>query len=363
MFLLRKFIFRFDWVLIGSALLLAFLGMLSIYSSSAGLGDFSNFEKQAAFLAVGILLMFGFSFLDWRIFKENSFLVLALYIFSLLFLAGLFFFAPETRGVKGWYKVGAVSIDPIEFVKIVLIILLAKFFSKRHAELYRVRHILLSGFYLLVPSALIFFQPDMGSVLILLALWGGILVVSGIKLKHFFLLLLAGILIFSLVWSFAMADYQKQRVVNFLSPSDPLGEGWSQNQAKIAIGSGGLWGKGFQSGSQTQHGFLPEPQTDFVFAAISEEFGLAGAAGLMILYSVFLWRVFRIAFLSKKNFPRLFATGIAIIVMAEIFIHTGMNLGILPIIGISLPFVSYGGSGLIALFVSLGILQNIYSNQ
>jgi len=244
-------------------------------------------------------------------------------------------------------------------MKIILIILLAKYFSMRHIEMYRVKHILLSGFYILLPVCLAFFQPDLGSVIILVALWIGVLIASGIKLRHFLILLLCGILILTLCWSFLIKDYQKQRIISFITPFDPLGAGWSQNQAEIAIGSGGILGQGFGKGSQTQYGFLPEPQNDFIFSAIAEEFGLIGVSVLLFLFLVLIWRIIKIALSSQTNFPRLFAIGLSVLLISQIFIHIGMNLGILPIIGISLPLVSYGGSGLIANLCAIGILQSI----
>ncbi|HUV81311.1 MAG TPA: rod shape-determining protein RodA [Patescibacteria group bacterium] len=353
---------KLDWPLIVAACLLVAIGLLSIYSSSLSKDDFSNFKKQIAFAAVGFFLMFFFCFFDWRIFRENTNLILILYLFSLLGLAGLFFFAPEIRGVHRWYKVGPFSVDPIEFTKIILVILLAKYFSMRHIEMYRARHILFSGFYVLLPAALTFFQPDFGSIISLLALWLGVLVISGIKLRHFFVLFFCGILIFSLAWLFLMKDYQKDRIISFMASADPLGSGWSQNQAKIAIGSGGIFGQGLFKGSQTQYGFLPEPQTDFIFAAIAEETGLIGVSVLLFLFLILIWRIFKIAVNSQSNFPRLFSIGLIIIMISQLFIHIGMNLGILPIIGISLPLVSYGGSSLIATLAALGIIQNIKNN-
>lgn len=350
---------QLDWMLIAVSLLLVGIGLLSIYSSSLGKDDFLNFKKQLIFLAIAIILMFLFSFFDWRILRESSPLILSLYVLSLLGLAGLFFFAPEIRGVKSWYRIGPVSIDPIEFAKLALIIILAKYFSMRHIEMYRFKHILLSGSYVFFPAVLIFFQPDLGSVLILIALWIGVLLISGIKIRHFLILSLCGLLIFALSWAFLLKDYQKERVLSFLSSEDPLGADWSQNQAKIAIGSGGILGQGIGSGSQTQYGFLPEPQTDFIFSAIAEETGLIGVLVLLLLFCVLIWRIAKIAINSKSNFPRLFTTGFTIILISQIFIHIGMNLGLLPIIGIPLPLVSYGGSSLIAAFISLGILQSI----
>jgi len=357
---MRHHLKKLDWVLIVTAILLVGIGLLSIYSSSLGKGDFLNFKKQIIFFGVGFFLMFLISFFDWRELRENSYLILIFYFFCLLSLAGLFFLAPEIRGVKSWYKLGPVSLDPIEFTKIILIILLAKYFSMRHIEMYRVRHILLSGAYIFLPAILIFFQPDLGQVLILVALWVGVLIISGIKLRHFLILVLCGLLILILSWSFLLKDYQKERVLSFLTPGiDPLGVSWSQNQAKIAIGSGGIFGQGIGQGSQTQYGFLPEPQTDFIFGALAEEMGLVGVSLLLFLFSILIWRIIKIALSSQTNFPRLFAAGFGILLISQVFIHIGMNIGIVPVIGIPLPLISYGGSSLIATLVGLGILESL----
>lgn len=352
---------KLDWSLIIPAFLLVSVGLLAIYSSSISRKDFFEFKKQIIFFVIGFFLMVIISFFDWRLLKEDPYLILILYFICLILLLGLFFFAPQIRGVKAWYKLGGLSFDPIELTKIVLIILLAKYFSMRHIEMYRIIHILISGFYVFLPSILIFFQPDLGSVLVLLSLWIGVLIISGIKLRHFLILILLGILILALSWSTILKDYQKERLLSFVMPhmSDPLEVGWSQRQAKIAIGSGGIFGQGIGRGSQTQHGFLPEPKTDFIFSAIAEEMGLIGVLILLSLFLFLIWRILKIAILSNSNFCRLFAAGFAILLLSQIFINIGMNIGFLPIIGISLPFVSYGGSSLVALFVALGMLQNI----
>lgn len=351
---------KLDWVLIIVVFFLVAIGLLSIYSSSISKDDFSNFRKQIIFFIIGLILMFLFSFLDWRLIRENSYLILLMYFFCILSLVGLFFFAPEIRQVKIWYRVGPVSIDPTEFTKLVLIVLFAKYFSKRHTEMYNIKHILVSSFYLLIPAILVFFQPNLGSVLILIFLWIGILIISGIKIRHFLILCLAGILIFILIWSFFLKDYQKQRIISFFRPKmEPIGIGWNQNQSKIAIGSGGIFGQGIFKGSQTHYGFLPEPQTDFIFAAISEELGFLGVISLLFLFSLLIWRIIRTAFLKESNFTKLFSSGLATILISQIFINIGMNIGLLPIIGVSLPLVSYGGSGLLSTFIALGVLQSI----
>ncbi len=354
---------KLDWLLIISAGLLVGIGLLSIYSSSFSKGDFLNFKKQIIFFAIGFFLMFFFSFFDWRAFRDNPYLIPTLYFISCLSLASLFFFAPEIRGVKSWYRFGDISIHPTEFAKVILIILLAKHFSLRHIEMYRIKHIFQSGLYVLLPVLLIFFQPDMGQVIILSLLWLGILTVSGLKIRHFLVIILLFLVVLIFSWFTLLKDYQKERVMGFLVPYDPLGVSWSQNQSKIAVGSGGLFGQGFKQGGQTQYGFLPEPQTDFIFAAIAEETGLVGVSILLFLYTTLLCRVMKVVFSSQTNFPRLFAAGFSILLISQAFINIGVNLGITPVIGIPLPFVSYGGSGLIANFIGLGILQNIRVND
>jgi rod shape determining protein RodA len=352
---------NWDWILVISAVLLVLMGLVSIYSSSLEKENFFNFKKQVVFLISGIFLMFLFSFFDWRFFKNNSYLVLFFYFLCILLLAGLYFLAPEIRGVRSWYRLGPVFLDPTEIIKIVLIILLAKYFSLRHVELYKLKHIIFSGIYVLLPALLIFFQPELGSTLIIFSLWVVILLISGIQIRHFLLLCFVVFLISILSWSFFLKDYQKQRISTFLNRNEvsTLGNGWNQKQAEIAIGSGGLFGKGLGKGSQTQYGFLPEDQTDFIFASLAEETGILGVGILFLLFLIFIWRIIKIAIISGNNFTRLFASGIATLFALQFFINIGMNLGVLPIIGISLPLVSYGGAGIIMVFISLGILQSI----
>lgn len=357
---INYFIKKFDWILIICPILLTAMGLLSIFSYSLAKNDFLNFQKQIIFLIISIILMFAFSFFDWRQLRTNPYLILFLYFLSIFGLIGLFFLAPEIRGTKSWYKIGQLSFAPVEPVKIALILLLAKFFSQRHIEMYNIKHIILSGIYVAIPAFLILLQPDMGSALILIAIWLGILLISGIKLKHFLILCLIFLIIFILGWNFTFKDYQKARILSFISPSENyLGIGWNQVQSKIAIGSGGFWGKGVGRGTQIQGGFLPEAHTDFIFAAIAEEMGFVGSVILLGVLLVLLWRISKIAFEAQNNFIRLFASGFMILVITQAFINIGMNLGLLPIIGIPLPFLSYGGSGLIMMYAGLGLLQGM----
>jgi rod shape determining protein RodA len=350
---------RLDWIMILAAMLLVAIGLVSLYSSSLYSHNFANFHKQAVFLAIGFCVFLAMSFFDWRIFRESSALILILYFLSIAGLAGLYFFGSFNRGVRTWYDLGPVTLDPIELLKPVLLVLLAKYFSRRHAAMYQARHIMLTGAYVALPAALIFFQPNFGPCLVLFALWIGMLAVAGIKMRHFLALVLCGLAVFAFGWLFLMKDYQKDRILSFFTAYDPMGVSWSQNQAKIAVGTGGLLGKGVGGGSQTQYGFLSEPQTDFIFAAISEEFGILGAVALLALLFLLIWRVTRAALRAPDNFSRLFAAGFALLLFAEAAIHIGVNIGFLPIIGLPLPLVSYGGSNLIASLAILGVVEGI----
>ena len=354
---------KLDWGIIISALILVGFGLASLYSYSLAKSDFLNLEKQVIFFVIGFGLMIFISILDYRVLRNNSSLILILYGLCLILLAGLHFFAPEIRGTRGWYKVGILSLDPIEPTKIVLIILLAKYFSMRHAEMYKFRHIIFSGLYVFLPAILIFIKPDLGGTMILVLVWLGTLLISGIKVNHFLILLLCFIIVITFSWNFLLKDYQKERVFSFIFPYDVLGGAWSQTQTKIAIGSGQIFGRGLGQGSQVQYGFLPEPHTDFIFSVIAEEWGMAGVLVLFLAYINLVWRVLKIAIDSHSNFPRLFAFGFAIILIAQFVINIGMNLSLLPVVGIYLPFVSYGGSGLIGSFIGLGILQSIKTRR
>lgn len=351
---------RLDLVLAISAIFLSLMGLIAIYSACISSGDFSDAYRQAVFLLLGILTMIVISFFDNRTIRENSAIILSLYFFSVILLIGIFFFAPEIRGIKSWYMIGPISFSPIELMKISLIIVLAKYFSRRHVEMYKIRHIILSGIYAFIPAVLIFFQPEFGSVMVIVAIWVGILMVSGIRLKNFIILCLFGIISLVLMWSFLFEDYQKTRIISYVNPQeDLLGAGWNRNQALIAIGSGGVLGKGIGNGSQVQNGFLPEPKTDFIFSVIAEEMGLIGVTTLLSLFAIFFWRILKVALDARSNFSRLFAIGISISIFFQVIINIGMNLGILPVIGLPLPLVSSGGSNLVFTFIALGILQNM----
>jgi len=350
---------RVNWRLMLPAFLLSCLGLLSILSSSLSKGDFLSFKKQIAFLIFSLLVCIVISLIDLRFLKANSYFIFTLYILSLISLAGLLFLASQTHGIKGWYKIGPISFDPEPMAGIILIIVLSKYFSSRHVEIHMARAIIWSGIYAFLPVALVLFQPDLGSSISLVVVWLGMILFSGIKPAHLLILFILFGFVFTLGWYFYLHDYQKQRIISFLNPHvDEKGVAWSANQSKIAIGNGGLLGKGIGKGSQTQHGFLSEPKTDFIFSAIAEEFGFLGIAVLFVLLGALFWQIIAVIYQAQSNFLRLFAFGFAFLLISQIAINIGMCLGLFPVIGIPLPFVSYSGSSTLAFYVALGMLMS-----
>lgn len=349
---------KLDWSLIIIVLLLTAVGLLTIYSTSQE--NLMNFKKQIIFISLGLFLMLGLSFFDYRILKNHSLILIILYMFCLGLLGGLLFLGQEIRGAVSWFRFGPSSFQPIELTKIVMILVLAKYFSLRHIEMYRIRHIVVSGIYLGLPICLVLLQPDLGSVLVLSSIWLGIILIAGIKMRHLAIVTLMTILIAAGSWLWFFKDYQKQRILTFLNPQiDPYGQGYNIVQSLITVGSGGFFGQGLGHGSQSQFKFLPEQQTDFIFASLAEERGLVGVFFLLMLFALLFWRMIKIALSSTNNFSRLFASGLVIMLFVQAVINIGMNMAILPITGLTLPLVSYGGSSLLTIFLGLGILQSI----
>ena len=349
---------KLDWGVILIALLLIGVGLFTIY----GIGSDSAMfflKKQVCFFIFSMLVMFFFVFFDYRLFKNNSFILVIIYLLSLTSLV-LVLSSPEIQGASSWFKVGFLSFEPVEFVKIVVILFLAKYFSLRHIEMYRIRHLIISGFYISIIFFLLLLQPDFGSALIVFSIWLGVLIISGIKLRHLVVLMLLFSLVFGAGWFGFLKDYQKQRILTFLNPEkDPYGGGYHVSQSLIAVGSGKLTGQGMGDNSQAGLRFLPAQHTDFVFASLAEQRGLIGVTFLLFLYCLLFWRVIRIGLNSLNNFSKLFVAGFSVMIFVQIIINIGMNLGVMPITGITLPFVSYGGSSLLSLFICLGILQSI----
>lgn len=349
---------RLDWSLGIIVLSISGIGLLTIY----GIGSPESMvflKKQIIFIALGFFIMIGLSFFDYRVFKNYSVILITLYLLSLVFL-GLVLFSEEIRGASSWFHFGSLRVGPIEFIKIIIILFLAKYFSFRHIEMYRIRHLVISGGYIGLPVLAVLLQPDIGSILVLSAIWVGIVVVSGIKTRHLIALFLVMILFLMGGWFGFLEPYQKQRIATFLNPQeDPYGGGYHINQSLIAIGSGQLFGQGLDFTPQAGLKFLPEQHNDFIFATLAEQRGLAGISFLLVLFALLFWRIIKIALGAANNFSRLFAAGFTIMLFVQMAINVGMNMAILPITGLTLPLVSYGGSSLISIFIGMGILQSI----
>jgi len=352
---------KIDWVLTGSVLFLVLFGLLELFAMAQNDPNMTFLLiKQLIALSLGIFLMAAVAFFDYRFFKTNSYAAMIFYVLSLMLLVLVLFIGSDIRGASAWIKIGSFSIEPVEFVKIALIILLAKYFSQRHVQIYRFSFIVVSGIYIGVPLALVLMQPDLGSAIVILGIWVFMMLISGISKKHLFILFLSGALLAGFAWINIFKEYQKDRIMTFLNPySDPQGAGYNVIQSMIAIGDGGLFGRGLGSGSQVQFGFLPEAHTDFIFAATAEEFGLLGVVFIFSLLSVVLWRIIKIAISADNNFARLFCAGLVSWIFVQITINAGMNLGVMPVTGITFPFLSYGGSSLLSLFIALGLVQSI----
>jgi len=350
---------NYDWILFFSVLLLISFGLVEIYSIALASGgnDLANFYKQFTFAGIGLMILFVVSFFDYNNYNSfNNFL----YFSGFLLLLGVLFFGKTVRGTQGWYDFLGFSLQPVEFAKIVLIIFLSKYFSVSNALVKPMTTLVGSGVGTGVLVFLVMMQPDFGSALLLIAVWGMFLLFSGIKKQYLLILLLIGFVIFSSGWLFFFKDYQKQRLLTFVKPTEnSLEEGYNIEQAIIAIGAGGLSGRGVGFGSQSQLKFLPEAQNDFIFAVIAEELGFLGVCLILAFFLVFFLRIFKIARNSNNSFGTFFLLGMGGLIFIEMFINIGMNVGLLPVVGISLPFLSYGGSAVIASLILVGIAENI----
>lgn len=353
MWRLNQFVRQIDWWLILSALALGTAGLVTMDSFIAPSRFFS---RQIVWLTLALVTVFGLSFVDFR-FLRRSGVVVVVYAVLLTLLATLLLFGESVRGARGWFSFGAFSIQPADFVKLSLILILAKYFSRRHIEIAHIRHILVSGFYALLPFVLILLQPDFGSAVIIFAIWLGMIMVSGVSKKHLLLVGSVAIITFIILWLAVFTGNQKNRILSFINPlADIQGAGYNAFQSTIAVGSGQVLGKGVGFGTQSRLRFLPEYQTDFIFAAFAEEWGFVGVIIFFTLFSIIIWRIVKISLLGATNFEILFGVGLTIFLMSHFIINIGMNIGLLPVTGLTLPFVSYGGSHLLTEFIGLGIL-------
>lgn len=350
---------RFDWILFAGVFALYALGLAAIYSVSLSHDppDFSDFNKQVVFGVIGFSLAFIFSLVKpsgWRVYAR------VIYVLTLVVLLGVLFFGATINATRGWFSIAGLGVQPVELAKIALVVVLAKFFSHRLQRFQSGKHVIVSGFICLSFAALVMLQPDFGSALVLIGTWFIMLIMTGMSRRLIVVLLLIFILFSLGAWMFLLKDYQKERVEVFFNPTaDPLGSGYNVSQSLIAIGSGRFFGRGLGFGSQSQLRFIPEAQTDFIFAVIAEELGFFGVALIILCWSVIFYRLLRIARQAQDDFGLFAVLGIMSVFLIHIVVNIGMNLGLFPVMGISLPFLSYGGSFLIASLVMLGIAQSV----
>lgn len=348
------------------ALIISTLGVLSIYSSTfQKQGAWQGiYMRQVLWLVIGLVCFFAISGFNYRkLWDANYFIYgIALFFLFLVFALGI-----VRLGAQRWLKFAWFNFQPAEFAKLAIIIFLARYFSRKSADDTSLlsgkfgifQGIILPFIFVAVPMFLIIEQPDLGSGIMLMLVFVCLLYLTNVRLRYIFILLVLLVLPLPFFWHF-LRDYQKQRLLVFLNPNiDPLGAGYTVIQSRIAIGSGGFFGRGWLSGSQSQLYFLPESHTDFIFATFSEQWGFLGSCLLIFMYYLIIRQGFIIAQRTQDTFGRLLAYGISLLLGIQVFINIAMNMGLAPVVGLPLPLLSYGGSSVLATFVALGILANI----
>jgi rod shape determining protein RodA len=354
----RQLLSRIEPVLFIPMFFILVSGLLTMSSFS---GHDAYFWKQGLFIVISIVAFSCASLFEYRFLKQTR-VVVIIYSFLLFVLSLLFILGHISKGAQSWFSFGGFSFQPSDLMKLALIIVLAKYFSRRHIEIANIRHIIVSGIYAFIPFVLVVLQPDFGSAMVLFAIWLGMVLVSGISKKHLFAVFGIGVVTFLLAWNFAFKPYQKARVINFIDPlQDIRGTGYNAYQSTIAVGSGGLLGKGIGYGTQSRLNFLPEYKTDFIFAAYAEEWGFVGAVLLLLFYFLILYKLASYALVADSTFEALFTYGVMIWLLTHILINVGMNIGIMPVTGIPLPLMSYGGSHLLAECLALGMAVGMHA--
>lgn len=350
----------FNKGLLLAVLFLLGMSLLVLVGIGARDGTYRLFFRQLIWILVGSSAFLGASMLDYRVLRGARGTIFWLYLGGAFLLGAVLVLGSEIRGSTSWFRIGEVGFEPVELAKVIFIVVLAQYFSLRHVESYRIIHIAVSLLYAGMYAFLVLLQPDMGSAIVMMGVWLGVVLISGMKLKHF-AVLMAGLALAGVVgWQFYFAPYQKERIVAFLSPGyDPQGTGYNVRQALVAIGVGGIWGKGVAGGSQVQLYFLPESETDFIFAAIGEYFGIIGMIGVIAAIGYILFWHFLVARAARNNFARLVAMGMFFLILVQSSIHIGMNLGLFPVTGVTLPLVSYGGSSILSTLLGIGMVQGI----
>jgi rod shape determining protein RodA len=357
---MRRFIsFRdFDWVLLAFVLLICAIGTFEIYSATRQTKFIGFQTKQMYWLTGGLILMFLMSLINYQALLES---VHWLYIGSILSLIAVAVVGKRVLGARRWIGLpGGQHFQPSEWIKLVLILALAKFFSDMAGREVTIRDILKSFLIAGIPMALVLKQPDLGTALTYLPVLIVALFLGGIKLKHAVAILMLGTVMIYPVWRWGLKGYQKQRLTSFSEPeADPRGSGYQIQQSLIAVGSGGLTGKGALKGSQTQGAFIPIPYTDFIMAAFAEEHGFVGCLIVLLLYFIVLMRLIQNAQTAPDRAGTLIIMGVVAVLVFHILVNVGMVVGFMPVTGIPLPLMSYGGSSVLFTFLSLGIVNNI----
>lgn len=350
---LRTIFPGFDGILFFAMMSLAFLGLVTMYSHE---GSNLYFNRQLVWIGIATVLFFLALVPNYRFLRKGN-SVFYLYLGIIGMLIGVAFIGEDVMGARQRFDLGFFSLQVSDPAKLVLIALLAKYFAKRHELIGDFTHVIVSGLYTLGIFGLVFLQPDFGSAMIIFMIWFGMVLVAGIRFRHVAVVFTLGAIAFTLLWQFAFYDYQKARIMTFLDPlSDISGAGYNAYQSTVAVGSGELFGKGIGYGTQSKLLFLPEFETDFIFAAYAEEWGLFGVLLFFIVFGILIWRLLKHATLGAGNFEKLFATGVAIFLLAHFFIHVGINIGLLPVTGTTIPFLSYGGSHLVTEFVAVAMV-------
>ncbi len=359
----RRLIEHFDWTFLFLILSIAGVGLLVLYSAvNAGnvQGDHIHylFKKQILWLGLGFFLAFALLLVDFRQLDRMNLVIYAACVAALIIVH---IFGQIGGGSKRWLSLGLLRVQPSELMKISLIISLSSIYARMVSpEGLGIKNLIKPGLFCLLPFGLIVIQPDLGTGLLLLLIAGSITLF--LKVEKKVMLFVAGAIsvIAPAMWFFGLHDYQKMRILTFLNPDrDPLGAGYHIIQSKIAIGSGMLTGKGFLQGTQNALSFLPEQHTDFILSVLAEEWGLAGCSILLLLYFLLLISGLNIAYNCRNTFGTILATGITIMIFWQIFINIGMVMGLMPVVGVPLPLVSYGGSSVMTNMIGLGILLNI----
>ncbi len=342
------------------ALILLAASLITLSTIGATHGVNTHFlEHQLLFTALAVGVYGVISNAPYPMLR-NKRLILSMYGIGVLLLILVLIFGSKINGSRAWFNFGAFSFQPSDLMKIFFILLLSRYLASRHRAINSIRHIFVTATYLLIPFILIFLQPDFGTSLVFISVWFFSLVVSGISFKHIITFIGFGCILVTFLWMFIFRTYQKERILSFIEPlSDIRGSGYNAYQSTIAVGSGQLLGKGVGYGTQSRLQFLPEHQTDFIFASFSEEWGFIGSILILLIYALIITKIFYIGFKSKDNYSYFICMGTGIYFSTHIIVNIGMNVGILPVTGITLPFMSYGGSHLITEFFVLGIISMI----